>query len=48
MLLHSDQKLHEISAAIGIGNVKYFCRLFKNYTGVTPTEYKRQFQISDS
>lgn len=48
MLLHSDQKLHEISAAIGIGNVKYFCRLFKNYTGVTPTEYRMQFHATDS
>lgn len=46
LLLHSNQKLHEISGAIGIENVKYFCKLFKNYTGLTPTEYKKQFQKS--
>lgn len=41
-LLYSKQKLHEISESVGIGNEKYFCKLFKEYTGMTPTEFKNQ------
>lgn len=41
-LLYSNQKLHEISESVGIGNEKYFCKLFKEYTGITPTEFKNQ------
>lgn len=44
LLLHSNSKLYEISESIGISNVKYFCRLFKNYTGMTPSEFKKQFE----
>lgn len=41
LLLNSNQKLYEISESVGISNVKYFCRLFKDYTGVTPTEFRK-------
>lgn len=41
LLVNSSQKLYEISESVGIGNVKYFCKIFKEYTGVTPTEYKK-------
>lgn len=42
LLINSNQKLYEISESIGISNVKYFCKIFKEYTGMTPTEYKKQ------
>lgn len=32
----------EVASAVGIGNLHYFCRLFKKKTGVTPLEYKKQ------
>ena len=41
LLLNSNQKLYEISEAVGIPNVKYFCKLFKDYTGVTPSEFRK-------
>ncbi|MDD3279264.1 MAG: response regulator [Lachnospiraceae bacterium] len=41
-LLYTNKKLAEIAESIGINNVKYFCKLFKEYTGLTPTEYKNQ------
>lgn len=42
LLLNSNQKLYEISEAVGIPNVKYFCKLFKDCTGVTPSEFRKQ------
>lgn len=41
LLLNSNQKLYEISEAVGIPNVKYFCKLFKDYTGLTPSEFRK-------
>lgn len=40
LLLDSNKKLYEISESVGIPNVKYFCRLFKESTGVTPSEFR--------
>lgn len=42
LLLNTNQKLYEISEAVGIPNVKYFCKLFKDYTGVTPSEFRKK------
>ncbi len=40
-LIHSsDARVYEIAAAVGIPDTKYFCKLFKKYTGFTPTKYK--------
>lgn len=41
LLLNSNRKLYEISSSVGISNVKYFCKLFKSYTGMTPSEFKK-------
>lgn len=36
-------KNYEISEKLGYSSPDYFCRLFKNYTGYTPLEYKKVF-----
>ena len=35
--------LSEISEKVGIGDEKYFMRLFKRYEGVTATAYREAF-----
>ncbi|MCU6712488.1 response regulator [Paenibacillus sp. J5C_2022] len=41
LLERSTMKIYEISEAVGIADYRYFCRIFKSYTGKTPTEYKK-------
>lgn len=41
VLLHNTKlKTYQVGEQIGYSNSKYFCKLFKNYTGYTPTEYR--------
>lgn len=43
VLLSSTQlPVQELSAAVGISNSSYFCRLFKNKYGLTPAQYRTQ------
>lgn len=39
-LLLSDMSVTEASTSVGYNNVTYFNRIFKQYVGCTPTEYK--------
>lgn len=40
-LLHDTTlKTYQVGENVGYNNSKYFCKLFKNYTGYTPTEYR--------
>lgn len=40
-LLHeTNLKTYQVGENVGYNNTKYFCKLFKNYTGYTPTEYR--------
>jgi len=32
--------IQEISHLVGIDDLSWFCKLFKNITGVSPTKYK--------
>ncbi len=41
LLSQSDKKLYHISKAVGYDNVKYFFRVFKKLTGVTPEQYRK-------
>jgi two-component system response regulator YesN len=34
-------KNYEIAEKLGYSNPDYFCKLFKNYTGVTPAQFRR-------
>ena len=39
MLLSGNYKLYEIAPMVGYKDVKYFSRVFKRVTGVTPSDY---------
>lgn len=41
-LENSNKNITEIANTVGYDNALYFSRLFRKYTGVTPTEYKKQ------
>ena len=42
LLLTSDKSVNEISDELGFNSVYYFSRLFKNKTGVSPTQFRKQ------
>ena len=42
MLRTTDIKVVTISEMVGYLNSSYFCMLFKNYTGMTPTKYREK------
>ena len=39
----SDMSLQEITERIGFEGESYFCRIFKKYEGLTPTQYRNVF-----
>ena len=45
LLWCSDKSVTEISADCGFRSISYFSRAFKNETGMTPMQYKKQKQI---
>ncbi len=42
MLQNTDKKLIDICYEVGFNDSKYFSRIFKKYTGLTPSEYRSQ------
>lgn len=42
LLRFSSKKIYEICESLGYQNVQYFSTVFKNVTGITPIEYKKQ------
>lgn len=42
-LLGKNIRIQDISSQCGYNDVKYFCKVFKKYYGVAPTEYRRIF-----
>lgn len=40
LLSKSDKKMYAIAKAVGYDNVKYFFRIFKRKTGMTPEQYR--------
>ncbi|GAB3864731.1 AraC family transcriptional regulator [Micromonospora andamanensis] len=44
LLETSDRSIHEITAQVGYSDAATFRRLFVTTTGVTPSEYRRQFR----
>ena len=46
-LLKKQTKLDSIAKAVGFSSTKYFVQKFKNYTGMTPTNYYRNIIIGD-
>ncbi len=47
LLTTTNQKLYTIAKAVGYDNVKYFFRVFKKYTGMTPENYRQKYRIVD-
>jgi AraC-like DNA-binding protein len=45
LLLVSDKRIKEISSELGFQSIYYFSRLFKDKTGMTPSEFKTQNNI---
>lgn len=43
LLLNTDQTVEDISYAVGYSDIKYFSRLFKKLTGLTPTEFRKLY-----
>ena len=41
LLRDSDGKIYEISYKTGYADVKYFCRVFKDFTGLSPKAFAR-------
>lgn len=41
LLKNQCSTIKEVAASIGMSDDKYFCRLFKEETGMTPTEYRK-------
>ncbi|GBF76377.1 DNA-binding response regulator [Paenibacillus sp. 598K] len=41
LLGQSDARVKEIAGQVGLPNYRYFCRIFKAVTGMTPTDYKQ-------
>lgn len=42
-LRFSDKSIEEIAAECGIGELYYFSRVFKNIEGISPSEYRKQW-----
>ena len=43
LLVARQHSMMEVAAQVGIPDQRYFSKLFKKYSGVTPTEYANQF-----
>lgn len=41
LLKNTDMQITEIAMAIGFNNTNYFCRLFRKYRGMSPTEIRK-------
>jgi len=43
LLLESDNTLLSIASAVGYNDERYFIRIFKRQTGVTPTQFRNEY-----
>lgn len=44
LLRHTDEKIIDVSLAVGFNNPSYFCRLFKRLTGISASLYRSRTQ----
>lgn len=42
LLVSTDRKMYQIAKSAGYSNTKYFFRIFKKKTGITPEQYRLQ------
>lgn len=43
LILYTDKKSYEIAPEVGYENASYFSTMFKKATGMSPSEYRKQF-----
>lgn len=48
LLENTDKKMYQISKAVGYDNVKYFFRIFKKKTGISPQAWRDQYGKEDA
>lgn len=48
MLAQSDEPITSIGHACGLGSSSYFGKVFKEYTGLSPTKYRQRWQNIDN
>lgn len=41
LLINTDQKIIDICYMVGYNNSRYFNKVFKQHTGMTPSEYRQ-------
>ena len=46
LLLNPSYMIHQVSAMVGYQDFKYFAKLFKAHTGMTPSGYRRKYVLS--
>ncbi|WNS79070.1 response regulator [Domibacillus sp. DTU_2020_1001157_1_SI_ALB_TIR_016] len=46
LLIHTDLKVYDIAAKVGYQDTKYFSRLFKQWTGKRPSEFREMHEYS--
>ena len=46
LLLDRQYSMEDIAEAVGYNDVKYFLRVFKRVTGITPGEYRTKYYVS--
>lgn len=46
-LVHTNLKIGVIAENVGYRDIKYFSKLFKQETGMLPTEYRKKYEKSD-
>jgi two-component system response regulator YesN len=44
LLIDTDKNIAEIAEAVGYMDLKHFSKLFKKYSGLTPSEYRKIYQ----
>lgn len=47
LLENPDQKLAQIARSVGYDNEKYFFRIFKKRTGMTPDQYRKELSAHE-
>lgn len=45
LMRETDMQIQSIAESVGLNDTSYFARLFKRYMGITPSRYKKNFNI---
>lgn len=46
LLRHAKMPISEVSIAVGYSDHSYFCKVFKKFTGSTPSNFRKKFLLS--